>query len=287
MAILSTQEDVPSSGINVNEYINQGDLTPLPSLGGQGISPQFMFSPDPNGGGGDPNGGSGNPGNQAVQVQQAGGQQVMVTVDENNRPIRVLEGGMVMTSAGAGTVVTSMGTVAVSNMQHSHQHHHMQSAQPGQATLQQQHILVTHTSTGQQGGGPGSTTGSATPGVDEQPQDLTPAQEQNNSLHNNSGSNTPTAMQQQQQSMLTSTPVSQAGGGGVGTPGGSASNSPTTPTSAAAMAAAAAAAAQHKKDRNSRKNCTYCHKVHIVTSSILHRVSLKYFNQPESLLYFT
>ena len=46
MAILSTQEDVPSSGINVNEYINQGDLTPLPSLGGgQGISPQFMFSP--------------------------------------------------------------------------------------------------------------------------------------------------------------------------------------------------------------------------------------------------
>ena len=42
---------------------------------------------------------------------------------------------------------------------------------------QQQHILVTHAG----GGGQGApSTGSATPGVDEQPQDLTPAQEQNN-----------------------------------------------------------------------------------------------------------
>ena len=94
MAILSSQDgDVPSSGINVNEYINQGDLTgPLPSLGGQvgvggqGISPQFMFSPE-----NAANGGPGGAGQQQVAT--------MVTVDENNRPIRVLEGGMVMTSS--------------------------------------------------------------------------------------------------------------------------------------------------------------------------------------------
>ena len=143
-----------------------------------------------------------------------------------------------------------MGTVAVSNM-----HQHLHPPTSAVQTVQQQHILVTHAAGPP---GPGSTTGSATPGVDEQPQDLTPAQEQNSI--NNSGSNTPTAMQQQ--SMLTSTPVSQAG-----TPGGSASNSPTTPTSAAAMAAAAAAA-QHKKDRNSRKNCTYCHKVSFTLNPI-------------------
>ena len=89
----------------------------------------------------------------------------------------------------------------------------------------------------------------------------------------NSGSNTPT-MQQQQQSMLTSTPVGTPVGGArpfpsgsEGTPGGSASSSPSTPTSAAALAAqqqaaaAAQQAAQHKKDRNSRKTCQYCHKV--------------------------
>ena len=89
----------------------------------------------------------------------------------------------------------------------------------------------------------------------------------------NSGSNTPTM--QQQQSMLTSTPVGTPVGGGArpfpsgseGTPGGSASSSPSTPTSAAALAAqqqaaaAAQQAAQHKKDRNSRKTCQYCHKV--------------------------
>jgi hypothetical protein len=41
------QEDVPSSGVNVTEFISshENDLS-LPSLG-HGISAQFMFSPDP------------------------------------------------------------------------------------------------------------------------------------------------------------------------------------------------------------------------------------------------
>ena len=55
MAILSTtHEEVPSSGVNVTEFITtqDGDLATL----GHGISTQFMFSPDPaqdgSGGGG-------------------------------------------------------------------------------------------------------------------------------------------------------------------------------------------------------------------------------------------
>lgn len=46
MAILSTtHEEVPSSGVNVTEFITtqDGDLATL----GHGISTQFMFSPDP------------------------------------------------------------------------------------------------------------------------------------------------------------------------------------------------------------------------------------------------
>ena len=41
------QEEVPSSGVNVTEFISthENDLS-LPSLG-HGISAQFMFSPDP------------------------------------------------------------------------------------------------------------------------------------------------------------------------------------------------------------------------------------------------
>ena len=49
MAILSTtHEEVPSSGVNVTEFITtqDGDLATL----GHGISTQFMFSPDPSGG---------------------------------------------------------------------------------------------------------------------------------------------------------------------------------------------------------------------------------------------
>ena len=44
---ISLQEDVPSSGVNVTEFItnHENDLS-LPSLG-HGISAQFMFSPDP------------------------------------------------------------------------------------------------------------------------------------------------------------------------------------------------------------------------------------------------
>jgi hypothetical protein len=41
------QEDVPSSGVNVTEFMttHENDLS-LPSLA-HGISAQFMFSPDP------------------------------------------------------------------------------------------------------------------------------------------------------------------------------------------------------------------------------------------------
>ena len=52
MAILSSQEDVPSSGVNVQELMSshEGDLASLSAAIPQGISPHFMFSPDPDGG---------------------------------------------------------------------------------------------------------------------------------------------------------------------------------------------------------------------------------------------
>ena len=107
MTILSTpDQDVPSSGVNVNEFMtgpHEGDLT-LPPLG-QGISPQFMFSPEPEAGGNQqPQPGAHN----ANTVVVSGGPPVatMVTIDESRPSLRI-EGGNIMTTAEAGLAAST------------------------------------------------------------------------------------------------------------------------------------------------------------------------------------
>ena len=273
MAILSTpDQDVPSSGVNVNEFItgpHEGDLT-LPSLG-QGISPQFMFSPEPDAGGGNQVPHNTN----TVVVSGPPSVATMVTIDDSRAALRI-EGGNVMTTAGSTSAAVAAATSAISgvtsNSHHIHGHlpPHLQhpqhlpvSSSGATSSVIQQHvtgiILQGH------GGGPagGHTSGSGTP-VDE-PQDLTPAQESVPhtppiAVTSNGGGpinlpppqlpTTPISSVATMGGMVVSAPATPTTPGtpmNSSTPGGTESNSPGTPT-------------PPKKDRNSRKTCNYCHK---------------------------
>jgi hypothetical protein len=268
MTILSTpDQDVPSSGVNVNEFMtgsHEGDLT-LPPLG-QGISPQFMFSPEPEGNQ-PPHPG----GHNANTVVVSGGPPVatMVTIDDSRSTLRI-EGGNIMTTAGSTSAAVAAATSAISgatsNSHHLHghipQHLHPQHlpVTSSSSVIQQQHV----TGIILQGGNGGHTSGSGTP-VDE-PQDLTPAQESMSHTPpisaTSNGNGGPMNLPPPQ---LPQTPISNVSTlGGIvisapptpttpgpplnsSTPGGNEPNSPGTPT-------------PPKKDRNSRKTCPYCHK---------------------------
>ena len=283
MTILSTpDQDVPSSGVNVNEFMtgpHEADLT-LPPLG-QGISPQFMFSPEPEpgqhagGNTGPPQGGGHNANNVVVS---GGGPPVatMVTIDDSRSTLRI-EGGNIMTTAGSTSAAVAAATSAISgatsNSHHIHghlpQHLHPQHLPVTSSTsvIQQQQHHVTGIVL-QGGNGAHTSSGSGTP-VDE-PQDLTPAPQENMShtppisATSNGGGPMSSHLPPPQ---LPNTPISNVGSlSGIvisapptpttptpgpplnsSTPGGNESNSPGTPT-------------PPKKDRNSRKTCPYCHK---------------------------
>lgn len=283
MTILSTpDQDVPSSGVNVNEFMtgpHEADLT-LPPLG-QGISPQFMFSPEPEpgqhtgGNTGPPQGGGHNANNVVVS---GGGPPVatMVTIDDSRSTLRI-EGGNIMTTAGSTSAAVAAATSAISgatsNSHHIHghlpQHLHPQHLPVTSSTsvIQQQQQHVTGIVL-QGGNGAHTSSGSGTP-VDE-PQDLTPAPQENMShtppisATSNGGGPMSSHLPPPQ---LPNTPISNVGSlSGIvisapptpttptpgpplnsSTPGGNESNSPGTPT-------------PPKKDRNSRKTCPYCHK---------------------------
>ena len=273
MTILSTpDQDVPSSGVNVNEFMtgpHEGDLT-LPPLG-QGISPQFMFSPEPDNGGNQSQ--QGGP-HSANTVVVSGGPPVatMVTIDDSRSALRI-EGGNIMTTAGSTSAAVAAATSAISgatsNSHHIHghlpQHLHPQHLPVTSSTSVIQHQQHQHHVTGivLQGGTGGHTSGSGTP-VDE-PQDLTPAQESMShtppiSATSNGGGpinlpppqlpNTPISNVSSLGGIVISAPPTPTTPGpplNSSTPGGNESNSPGTPT-------------PPKKDRNSRKTCPYCHK---------------------------
>ena len=276
MAILSTpDQDVPSSGVNVNEFMagpHEGDLT-LPSLG-QGISPQFMFSPEPEGaaGGNQQSQTGGNHSSNSLVVSGPPHVTTMVTIDDSRSALRI-EGGNIMTTAGSTSAAVAAATSAISgvtsNSHHLHGHlpphlhpQHLpasSSATSSSSVIQQQHPV---TGIILQGGTGGHTSGSGTP-VDE-PQDLTPAQENTHTppitVTSNGGGplnlpppqlpTTPISNVATLGGMVLSAPATPTTPGtplNSSTPGATESNSPGTPT-------------PPKKDRNSRKTCAYCHK---------------------------
>ena len=271
MAILSTpDQDVPSSGVNVNEFMagpHENDLT-LPPLG-QGISPQFMFSPEPEtsaGGNQPPQTGSHNA--NSVVVSGAPPVATMVTIDDSRSALRI-EGGNIMTTAGSTSAAVAAATSAISGVTsnshhiHGHIHPHLHPQHlpvaSSASVIQQQHV----TGIVLQGGNGAHTSGSGTP-VDE-PQDLTPAQESMShtppiTVASNGGGSinlpppqlptTPISNVATLSGMVISAPPTPTTPGppmNSSTPGGTESNSPGTPT-------------PPKKDRNSRKTCGYCHK---------------------------
>jgi len=134
-------EDVPSSGVNVTEFItaHDNDLA-LQSLG-HGISPQFIFSPDPAEGG--------QQGQHQVAVSTTGGQVVSANGVPPGATFVVTDDKTVNAGVGSVAGASIVSTVAAGHPQH--QQHHGAIVQQ-----QQQHQPELHRR------------------VDEQPQDLTP-----------------------------------------------------------------------------------------------------------------
>ena len=123
MAILSSQEDMPSSGVNVQELMSshEGDLASLSAAIPQGISPHFMFSPDPDGGstsGGTGNGPGGpNSGNSGT----GNGPQTLVAVeDRTGGPGGTTTVRMVEASTLAASGIVTSGVVTSVNVSGSH-----------------------------------------------------------------------------------------------------------------------------------------------------------------------
>lgn len=262
MAILSSQEDVPSSGVNVQELMpsHEGDLASLSAALPQGISPHFMFSPDPEAGGG------------------AAGQTLVAVEDHRSgghgtTTVRMVDAATLATTGVVTSgVVTSVNVsnhtgilVPTSHHLHAHLPTHSQQAQQGQQpqpqTHHQQHYQTQHQ---QQGGGghahqqltqqhnPASHQGPThhlvqqTELPKEEPQDLTPSQHDspNTSVGtpgSNAGMHTP----------------NNHGGGHLS------NNSPSTPTppknSNGPTAPGSAGGGSDKKSA-ARKSCPYCNK---------------------------
>ena len=130
MAILSSQEDVPSSGVNVQELMpsHEGDLASLSAALPQGISPHFMFSPDP----------------------EAGSGQTLVAVEDRSgghgpTTVRMVEASLASSGVVTSGVVTSVNVsnhtgilVPTSHHLHAHLPTHSQQQQPQPQPQQQQ-----------------------------------------------------------------------------------------------------------------------------------------------------
>ncbi len=189
MAILPTQEEVPSSGVNVTEFISthENDLA-LQSLG-QSIGPQFMFSPDPSEGGNNSgagasgSGGAGQPG-----VGGGGSAAVVAAAAAANGPpppaatLVAIDDKSAAASVAAATMVTALSATPPVNL-HTHMHHHSGSSNS-----------TRH---------------------DDQPQDLTPGPQDSPAM-----THTPPAQQQQSNSSSTTTPA---------TPSNNSPSTPTPP----------------------------------------------------------
>ncbi len=264
MAILSTQEDMPSSGVNVQELMSshEGDLATLSASMPHGISPQFMFSPDTDANNSGAGGAGGNPG-------QAG--QTLVAVEDRSgggTAVRMVDASSLAASTGVvtpGGVVTSVNVsghsgilVPTSHHLHSHlpthsQHQPQQQAQQQQqqqqSQLQQQHPQHDQSQQQQQ----------PLPQqhhqlqlqnpmhAAEEPQDLTPAHDSpavTPASTNSGGMHTPS----------NHTPVGGNLGASPSTPTPPKNNGPAsaggTPTSGSGS----------EKKCGARKSCPYCHK---------------------------
>ncbi len=264
MSILSNPpEEVPSSGVaSVTEFISSHDNDlALQSLS-QGISPQFMFSPEPE-----------NPG-QAGQAQaghSAGAPNgpppptaALVTIDDkvSGAP------SIVSTSGSAPTVVTSMTAVNHHHQQQPQQQTQQQPQQQQQQATPTHHLVaaVHHVQQQQQQQQQPQQQQQGVPPhqpqqrLPDEPQDLTPGPQDSPVL-----TSTPPGQPNNGPSSVQTTPGTPTPGmpsrlvyyathvaifhqsflscsGGSGSMG-----SPSTPT-------------PPKKDRNSRKTCGYCHK---------------------------
>jgi len=157
MAILSSQEDVPSSGVNVQELMSshEGDLASLSAAIPQGISPHFMFSPDPDGGatsGGPTSGpnGSNGPGGSGSQTlvaveDRSGGPGGATTVRMVDASTLAAASGILTSGSGVVTSVNVSGSHATGilvptshHLHHSHLPSHSQQVQQQQQQQQQQ-----------------------------------------------------------------------------------------------------------------------------------------------------
>ena len=246
MAILSSQEDVPSSGVNVQELMSshEGDLASLSAAIPQGISPHFMFSPDPE------SGNSGQQGQTLVAVEDRG--------PTGAATVRMVEASS-LASSGIVTsgVVTSVSVsnhtgilVPTSHHLHAHlpTHSQQQHQQPQQQHHQQpqEHHLVHHHQqhqqqqmTHSQHGGQQQQHLNVQEMHKEEPQDLTPTQH-----------DSPTG--------TVGTP-SSVGVPPPHTPTGMSNNSPSTPTPPKNGGTPGSSNNSDKKT-GARKSCPYCHK---------------------------
>ncbi|XP_059099055.1 broad-complex core protein-like [Tigriopus californicus] len=275
MAILTTQEDVPSSGVNVNEFItpHENDLA-LPSLN-HGISPQFMFSPDPPDNGNGAGTAGGTQGTMVAidketavrlqQQQQQQQQQHQHQEQQHHQPQQhVVQQQQHQQQAhhhGPGGQPQSLPQHQQTQPQHHHQQqqhtqqpqhsHHDGAPSPGVsvATMagNSSHLHSTHSHLHPPPPASHTSSSSSHSHHLDEPQDLTPAPQDSpntSSLHH-----TPNSSINNGQPCgivsLGNTPVSTPNSANNSMP--APHGSPSTPT-------------PPKKDRNSRKTCGYCHK---------------------------
>lgn len=273
MAILTTQEDVPSSGVNVNEFItpHENDLA-LPSLN-HGISPQFMFSPDPpdNGNGSGTTGGA-TQGTMvaidketAVRLQHQQQQQHQEQHQQHHQQSQqhVVQQQHQQQPAHHHGQGTQQQSLSQHQQPQQAQHHHPQHAQQTQhshhdgapspgvsvATMasNSSHLHSTHAHLHPPPPASHTSSSSSHSHHLDEPQDLTPAPQDSpntSSLHH-----TPNSSINNGQPCgivsLVNTPASTPTSANNSMP--APHGSPSTPT-------------PPKKDRNSRKTCGYCHK---------------------------
>ena len=246
MAILSSQEDVPSSGVNVQELMSshEGDLASLSAAIPQGISPHFMFSPDPE------SGNSAQQGQTLVAVEDRGptGAATVRMVEASS----LASSGIVTSGVVTSVSVSNHTGILVPTSHHLHAHlpthsqqQHQQPQQQHHHQQPQEHHMVHHQQTQQQQmthnqhGGQQQQHLNVQEIHKEEPQDLTPTQH-----------DSPTA--------TVGTP-SSVGVPPPHTPTGMSNNSPSTPTPPKNGGTPGSSNNSDKKT-GARKSCPYCNK---------------------------
>ena len=267
MAILSSQEDVPSSGVNVQELMSshEGDLASLSAAIPQGISPHFMFSPDPEAG--NNSGGGGQQGQTLVAVEDRGPAGTSVRMVEASS---LASSGIVTSGVVTSVSVSNHTGILVPTSHHLHAHlpsHSQQQHQhqpPQHQQQQQQHQQQQHQQQQQQ----------------QQPQEHHLVHQQQMTHNQHGGQHQHQQQQQQQQHLvqemhkeepqdLTPTqhdsPTANVGTpSSVGvphTPTGLSNNSPSTPTPPKNGGQGTPGSASNSdKKTGARKSCPYCNK---------------------------